>query len=536
MEENKQNNAKPTIDKEYLKKLAEKIKAEKARKESLNRQADPVQAQPSISSISSKYLSEDDDEEMASEKTAIIDLSAFSGHSSDARLTIVDGKDAGKNIEITKDEILAGRSLDNDFVISDISVSRKHFKITKENNRFIVKDLGSGNGIKINGSKTTSAELADGDIISVGARQIKFEILNPELKKTKSQPQPKQPRQTLQINETDDSDEIPVKKGGSPLIWIVVAAAVVVIGAAAYFVLGNKSSESANKPEIQHEFGEQEKLAIEKLINAKDLKNAEKAVFAANEKTSGDNPYKQWLNEQLVLIGKEKTNQITFENGKNALIQKNQEGEKLLKSIPASSIFYKDAQNLLMSAPKKEAPKTEPKAEPKKEEPKAEPKKAEPKKAEKKAEQKKAEPKKTEPKVEPNQEEAKAEPKAEPKKEEPKAEPKVEPKKEEPKTEPKPEPKKEEPKAEPKPEPKKEEPKAEPKKEEPKKEVKKAEPKPAKKKSTMSEEEAKKLYMEANAMKDENPEKAKETLKKILDSVDPESKRYKKAKELLEKL
>lgn len=524
MEENKQNNAKPTIDKEYLKKLAEKIKAEKARKESMNRQSDQAQAAPSISSISSKYL-EDDDEEMASEKTAIIDLSAFSGHSSDARLTIVDGKDAGKNIEITKDEILAGRSLDNDFVISDISVSRKHFKITKENNRFIVKDLGSGNGIKINGSKTTSAELSDGDIISVGARQIKFEILNPELKKAQSQPQPqpKQPRQTLQISEdTDDSVDIPAKKGASPVIWIAVAIVVVIIGAAAYFLAGNSSSASTSKTEVQHEFGENDKIAIEKMIAAKDLKNAEKAVFAANEKTSGNNPYKQWLNEQLILIGKEKTNQITFENGKSALLQKNPEGAKLLASIPASSIFYKDAQNLLMSAPKTEAKKAEPKkeepkAEPRKEEPKAEPKKAEPKKVEKKAE-----PKKAEKKAEPKKEEVKAEPKPEPKKEEPKAEPK-----------------KEEPKAEPKAEPKKEEPKAEPKKAEPKKE----EPKPAPKKEAkkkkapaMSEEEAKKLYMEANAMKDDDPEKAKEILQRIINSVDPDSKRYHKAKELLEKL
>jgi len=42
--------------------------------------------------------------------------------------------------------------------------------------------------------------------------------------------------------------------------------------------------------------------------------------------------------------------------------------------------------------------------------------------------------------------------------------------------------------------------------------------------------------MEANAMKDDDPEVAREILQKILNSVDPDSKRYKKAKELLEKL
>jgi len=505
MDENKQNSAaKPTIDKEYLKKLAEKIKAEKARKESLNHKNDSTPTPPPISSISSKYLSDDDEEEIASEKTAIIDLSAFSGHASDARLTIVDGKDAGKNIEITKDEILAGRSLDNDFVISDISVSRKHFKIVKENNRFIISDMGSGNGIKVNGSKTASAELSDGDIISVGARQIKFEILNPELK----QKQMRAKKQTMPADYQDDDEDSMPKKSSSPVVWVIIVLIVIAAAAAAYFMFSGSDKQQSSNDFV---FGEKEKLAIERMIDKKDLQNAEKTILAANEKTPGDNPYKLWLNEQIVLIGKEKTNQITFNNAKN-IIQKNpEEAEKLLKSIPDSSIFSEEAKNLLTLIPaKKEAPKAEPKAEPK-EEPKKEVK--------------------AEPKEEPKKE-VKAEPKKEPKKEvkaEPKAEPKEEPKKEV-KAEPKEEPKKEV-KAEPKEEPKKEV------KAEPKEEPKKAEKKETKKKKpTMSEKEAKQLYLKAKVMKDEDPEEAKKMLQKILDSVDPESERYEKAKKLLDQL
>ncbi len=487
MDENNQNSTKPTIDKEYLKKLAEKIKAEKARKEALGKKADMEPTPPSIASISSKYLSDDDDEEIASEKTAIIDLSALSGHAADAKLTIVDGKDSGKNIEITKDEILAGRSLDNDFVISDISVSRKHFKIKKEGERFVISDMGSGNGIKVNGSKTTSTTLSDGDIISVGARQIKFEILNPDLK-PKVQAQ-RVTKQNLQPAYDVEEDDEPVKKGSSPLVLIAIIVVILIgIGGVAYFMLFDNQNSKPKTTAVSASFGENDKASIEKLIYAKDLKNAEKALLTANDKTSGDNPYKSWINEQLVLIGKEKPNQMTFENAKK-IIQKNpEEAERNLKSIPSSSIFYKDAQNLLLTIPAKSA-KEEVKAEPKKEEPKKEAPKA-------------AEPKKKEPK----KEEVKAEPKEEPKKEEAKAETKKE----------------------------------EPKKETPKAETKKAEPKPAPekkaKKATMSEEEAKTLYMEANAMKDENPEEAKKMLQKIINSVDPSSKRYKKAKELLEKL
>ncbi len=493
MDENNQNSTKPTIDKEYLKKLAEKIKAEKARKEALGKKADTEPTPPPISSISSKYLSDDDEEEIASEKTAIIDLSALSGHAADAKLTIVDGKDSGKNIEITKDEILAGRSLDNDFVISDISVSRKHFKIKKEGDRFVISDMGSGNGIKVNGSKTTSTTLSDGDIISVGARQIKFEILNPDLK-----PKPQRTtKQTIPTNYEPEEDDEPAKKGSSPLVLVAIIVVILIgIGGVAYFMLFDNQNSKPKTTAVSASFGENDKAAIEKLIYAKDLKNAEKNLLTANDRTSGDNPYKSWINEQLVLIGKEKTNQTTFENAKSVIQKNPEEADKLLKSIPSSSIFHKDAQNLLLTIPAKSALK-EVKAEPKKEEPKKEAPKAEPKKAE------------------PKKEEVKAEPKEEPKKEEVKAEPKEEPKKEEVK--------------------------AEPKKEAPKKaEAKKAETKPAPekkaKKATMSEEEAKTLYMEANAMKDENPEEAKKMLQKIINSVDPSSKRYKKAKELLEKL
>ncbi|HQJ61655.1 MAG TPA: hypothetical protein PKV35_11700, partial [bacterium] len=94
MEENKQGTSKPTIDKEYLKKLAEKIKAEKARKESLQKKPEnesTTPPPPPMASISPTLLDDDDEEEdMAAEKTAIIDLTALSGHTADARLTILD--------------------------------------------------------------------------------------------------------------------------------------------------------------------------------------------------------------------------------------------------------------------------------------------------------------------------------------------------------------------------------------------------------------------------------------------------------------
>ncbi len=52
-----------------------------------------------------------------------------------------------------KPSVLIGRSKDADFIINDFSVSRRHAKITRENGRFFIEDLGSKNGTFVNGKR-----------------------------------------------------------------------------------------------------------------------------------------------------------------------------------------------------------------------------------------------------------------------------------------------------------------------------------------------------------------------------------------------
>ena len=531
-----ENNQQQNVNKEYLKKLAEKIKAEKARKEAMQqKQQKPVTPQP-ITSIHPTLLN-NDEEEMASEKTAIIDLSLLSGAACDAKITIIDGKEFGKNIELSNKEIHAGRGLDNDLIISDLSVSRKHFKVMREDDHYVIEDLGSGNGIKLNGEKVSSATLYDGDIIYVGARQLRFDILNAgmkekfssrnasnrttkevkiEPKKTEPKPEPKQepkpepkkaepkpepkkaePKPAPAPYVPEDIDEPEEPKGGSSKKIVMIVIILAVAAACAYFFLSKPAAQKSEPaPQAQEISEDQIKSEITGLIKAKKLDEAGKLIERRNNEIKGDNPLKPWIQEQIRVIANERGNESRYQAAKSDMDRKNPAGAiDALKKIDSSSAFYQDAQAMMASAQKmldeakKEEPKAEPKAEPKKEEPK------------------------------------KAEPKPEPKKAEPKAEPKPEPKKAEPKkAEPKPEPKKAEPKkAEPKPEPKKAEPK-------------KAEPKPNKKKASMSDDVAKQKYMEARSVKDEDPEKAKKLLQEVIDGTEPGSKHNEKAKKLLESL
>lgn len=324
MDENKQGTGKPVIDKEYLKKLAEKIKEEKARKESLQRKPESgsTPPPPPMASISPTLLDDDEEEDMAAEKTAIIDLTALSGNTADARLIIIDGKDEGKSIDITRDEIFAGRSLDNDFVISDISVSRKHFKVVREGDHFTVSDMGSGNGIRVNGAKHPSVTLYHNDVITAGARQIKFEILNEDMKAQYSR--------KAEAAETSFAEE---KRKSSILPWVAVFVILSAAAAGAYFYMEEFKTVQQT---AEFKLGIEDIDKIDDLIEQKDLKGAEKNTKFFLEKVPGN----KQLTERLALIQKENAAQKDFEDGKALFAQNKEVAEKLFQKIPEDSVFY----------------------------------------------------------------------------------------------------------------------------------------------------------------------------------------------------
>ncbi len=95
----------------------------------------------------------------------------------EGRLTVIAGEDKGKTAVIRSAEFIVGRNLDLNLVLADPAVSRRHFRIFFENGAFWAEDLGSGNKIKVNGSKTTQRkQLAHNDVIQAGNTTLRFEI------------------------------------------------------------------------------------------------------------------------------------------------------------------------------------------------------------------------------------------------------------------------------------------------------------------------------------------------------------------------
>lgn len=67
-----------------------------------------------------------------------------------------------------------GRTAENDVVISENAVSRRHAEVELGTEGFLLKDLGSGNGTYVNGEAIDERLLVDGDRIQVGTSRFEF--------------------------------------------------------------------------------------------------------------------------------------------------------------------------------------------------------------------------------------------------------------------------------------------------------------------------------------------------------------------------
>jgi hypothetical protein len=72
-----------------------------------------------------------------------------------------------------------GRSRDADIVLDDANVSRKHAEVRPSGGSWIVRDLGSTNGIKVNGRRVDPnrpQSIKPGDVIELGTSRAVFEL------------------------------------------------------------------------------------------------------------------------------------------------------------------------------------------------------------------------------------------------------------------------------------------------------------------------------------------------------------------------
>lgn len=88
------------------------------------------------------------------------------------------GPSPGKVFALSTNEVVLGRDIDNEVVINDAEISRRHTRLLIQEGGYVVEDLGSTNGTFVNGQKITGSHVLEpGQTIRLGENvTLSYEI------------------------------------------------------------------------------------------------------------------------------------------------------------------------------------------------------------------------------------------------------------------------------------------------------------------------------------------------------------------------
>jgi Tol biopolymer transport system component/Flp pilus assembly protein TadD len=155
------------------------------------------------------------------------------------RLIVKTGGRVLREIEL-RSELSIGRAEDNDLQLPDPKASRHHAQLIPEGGAFVLTDLGSANGTRVNGLRITEPHrLAHGDRIAIGDTELTFQEPGRSEQDTVSMeaaaaavPAARPPAPSLEA-------PAPSEKGVSRglLLGLILAAAVLVVGIVVIIIL-----------------------------------------------------------------------------------------------------------------------------------------------------------------------------------------------------------------------------------------------------------------------------------------------------------
>ena len=88
------------------------------------------------------------------------------------KLIAIGGLAAGQVFDLHGEEIVVGRDAANHIAIADPSLSRKHCVLLPAGDGWTIRDMGSINGVLVNGERVVERRLADADHIAIGKTEL----------------------------------------------------------------------------------------------------------------------------------------------------------------------------------------------------------------------------------------------------------------------------------------------------------------------------------------------------------------------------
>src|SRR5690349_6000945 len=114
------------------------------------------------------------------------------------KLVIQDDEGKTTVVPLIRDEITIGRKEGNTIRLTERNVSRKHAKISRANNAVSIEDLGSYNGVRVNGTRISQRTvLSVSDRVQIGDYLIELKAEGQE------QPVPYEDARTQPIERLD---------------------------------------------------------------------------------------------------------------------------------------------------------------------------------------------------------------------------------------------------------------------------------------------------------------------------------------------
>jgi len=95
------------------------------------------------------------------------------------RLEILNGGFEGMTYDLSTEEVVIGRNPTTDITLLDEGISREHALVLfdEDGPEYVVEDLQSTNGTKVNGKRVRSATLVEGDEIQIGQTLFRFVLI-----------------------------------------------------------------------------------------------------------------------------------------------------------------------------------------------------------------------------------------------------------------------------------------------------------------------------------------------------------------------
>lgn len=97
-------------------------------------------------------------------------------------LEVLKGRELGTRYPLAKAKIVIGRNPMADIWMDETGVSRQHAMLVRDSitGGYRIEDLGSTNGVLVNGDRVSGIGLRNGDRIAIGRALLKYRELDPE--------------------------------------------------------------------------------------------------------------------------------------------------------------------------------------------------------------------------------------------------------------------------------------------------------------------------------------------------------------------